>query len=412
MKQWVAVLSLIVGILVGKCGVLPLAWLLAGLGLGVLMLVLQYWRKGSPWLTLVWNVMLVGAIWCTLRQEMKQGEDDEPTLVERLSVKASAYAHDCWQQSGLAQADMAVLQAMLLGDRTLLTRDQKMQFRQAGVQHLLALSGLHLGILIAVLSFLYLRRMRHSRWRWAVLLLTLMVMWGYGLLTGMPQSLLRAMLMTTFFYINMFAYREGNGGIILVNTLLIMLLLDPLALFDIGTQLSFAAVAALLWLYPVLQGILPYALFPVNRWGRCLHGMWQMLMLSVTAWLGTMPLCLWYFGQFQPWQPLVSVLLVPLTTVLLYLALFLLLLSVCGLWILAKPFACVVGWVMQVENWALERASELPLGMMKCEGIHPGHVLMLYLLLVVMTIGITATPRARRYCYAVAMAGLVMLFLL
>jgi len=408
MKQWITTLSFLLGILVVHFVELPWIVYIPVAAVGFILFLLHHWHKANPWIMFVWNVCMFGAMYGSIRTQIHvyAADDEEPSPVERISEKARDYSRTCLMKCGIAEEDVAVLNAMLLGNRKDLTKEQKLQFRNAGAQHLLALSGLHLGIFIGALSFLFLKRARFTRWRWFVLTGCLSLLWGYCFLAGMPQSLLRAMLMTTLFYFSLFRTHESRGSLNLINTLLLMLIIDPFCVFDIGTQLSFSAVGAIVWLYPILERIIPYQIFPSNRLGELMRRVWQLFMVSVTAWLGTMPLCLYYFHQFQPWQPLSSVILVPLTSLLLYLALLLMILCVLGLWFVAIPFAKVVALCMQAEYGVLDFAGELPVSTLHCPHIHLGHICLLYLLFFIMGVSIQA-PKKVQY-----VGGLALLFVL
>lgn len=410
MQQWITVLGFSLGIGLASTG--WLSWPVLGMALltGLVMLAFQFKGRGNPWIALVWNVVVVGAVWGMARTQYRDGTDDSDSWVTIVAQCSSDFAHDRLVSSGLAEEHVSVLNAMLLGNRKALDQEQKQRFRGAGVQHLLALSGLHLGIFIALLSHLYLRRARFSRWRWPALVATLVLLWSYCLIAGMPQSLLRAMLMATLYYISLFSVGRAEGSVNLANTLLIMLLIDPAALFDIGTQLSFSAVAALIWLYPSLRTIVPDTAWGESRWMSWVRRMWSLLMVSVAAWLGTLPLCLFYFHQFQPWQPLVSVVLVPMTTILLYAALFLLLISIMGFWLLARPLAAMVGWYMEGENAVLDCAAQLPGSTIICQDIHVGHVVLLYLVLGILVVALRSTKKVMLLSIPVLLAVFLLLY--
>ncbi len=413
MRQWVTSAGFALGVFFAAT--LSLSWVAmsVALAVGCVLLFLDVRRKGNLWMSLVWNVVLAGAMWCTLRQGMHErwGEDGTPSMVERLSRKASSVSRESLMACGMSEEHVSVLNAMLAGDRKSLSAEQKYRFRGAGVQHLLALSGLHLGIFLALFSFLWLRRVRFTRWRWPVLWATMVLLWGYCFLAGMPQSLLRSVLMATLYYMALFRTEESHMGINLAHTMLLMLLIDPMCLFDVGTQLSFSAVAALTWLYPILDSMIPFSPFPADWRERWCKRVWRLFLVSLTAWLGTMPLCLFYFHQFQPWQPLVSVLLVPMTTLLLYLAVVLLLLGLCGLFLLSRPLAWLVGGYMDAENWILDVAGRLPGSTLFCPDIHWGHVVLFYLLLFLLGVGISSPRKVLLWTFpAVLLVFLVLLF--
>lgn len=413
MYSWIIAVCLSVGVIVAHFTGVSWTCMLIGLSVGAVFLVLQYKFKIHPLPIFVWNVILVGAMWYTIRSQIheKFAEDDSPSFIENVSHRVSSATRGYMIRTGISEQDVNVLNAMLLGDRDSLHYEQKMRFRNAGVQHLLALSGLHLGIFIGILSFLFLRRARYSRWRWPVLLGTLTLLWGYCLVAGLPQSLLRAMLMTTLYYVCLYLRSYINSAVTLANTAWLMILIDPNAVFDLGTQLSFVAVAAILWIYPQLSNMLPLQYFPKTRWGRASRRLWSLFCVSLAAWFGTMPLCLYYFHQFQPWQPLTSVVLVPLTCLLLYFTVVLLTICLLHLWMLAGLVAKVVSAFMIVENTILEFAGSLPFSTLRCSNIHLGHVALLYLLMFIYVVGASSTRRVQRYAFLSLVATIAVLLL-
>lgn len=226
-----------------------------------------------------------------------------------------------------------LLSALLLGARGLLPGEAKQAFRTAGVAHLLALSGLHLGILAALgWSLLGLVRIRRG-WRY---LLLLPLVWGYVLLGGARISLVRAGIMFTL--LGLF-YLLWERGLVLKRwhdpleglglAAVVVLILWPWSALDLGFQLSFAATFAILLLWPgwgesQLRGRLPRPL----RWGA------DLLAASAFAQAGTIPLVGSAFGYIAPWGLLANLLLIPWTGVILG----------AGLVILAiSPFPWAVG---------------------------------------------------------------------
>ena len=226
-----------------------------------------------------------------------------------------------------------LLSALLLGARGLLPGEAKQAFRTAGVAHLLALSGLHLGILAALgWSLLGLVRIRRG-WRY---LLLLPLVWGYVLLGGARISLVRAGIMFTL--LGLF-YLLWERGLVLKRwhdpleglglAAVVVLILWPWSALDLGFQLSFAATFAILLLWPgwgesQMRGRLPRPL----RWGA------DLLAASAFAQAGTIPSVGSAFGYIAPWGLLANLLLIPWTGVILG----------AGLVILAiSPFPWAVG---------------------------------------------------------------------
>lgn len=414
--QWITLLSFAFGILLASMIHLPMFWLIVALAVGFLAQFLYRYVHvlSNPWYTFAWNVAVMGAIWFNVRAEysFSDSSGEEKSFIEAVSQRTASYARDCLVRGGVSEDDATVLGAMLLGDRKSLSREQKMRFREAGVQHLLALSGLHLGIFIGVFSFLFLRRARISRRKWTILFAVLAVLWTYCVVAGMPRSLLRAMIMASLYYLSYFAYSYSRVDVNLATTALIMLLIDPSALFDVGTLLSFSAVGALIWLYPILKSIAYYdPAVKHTRVKRIAYRVWQLACISFAAWLGTMPLCLYFFHQFQPWQPIASILLVPMTTLLLYIAAVFLVLCLLHCWLLASPLALLLTWYMKVENAVLDAAGALPGSTIYRSDMHFGHVLLLYLLFCAMAIGLEGTMKVKWMSLFVMLFTLLVLFL-
>lgn len=211
--------------------------------------------------------------------------------------------------------ERALVTALLTGERDGLSVATREAFGRAGVSHLLAISGLHIGIVAAGFFFLFSRllsRFSFFLWRaWtrkAAALITIIPVLGYGWLAGMSSSTQRAVLMVGVFLLTFLAGRRQNG----INTLgfaaMVILIVFPPALFDVSFQLSFAAVLA------ILMGM---ACLPVVDRGasvgrRAVRRVLVFLAVSFFAILGTFPLVMHYFNQFSFAALLSNAILIPM----------------------------------------------------------------------------------------------------
>ncbi|MDO5751327.1 MAG: ComEC/Rec2 family competence protein, partial [Rothia sp. (in: high G+C Gram-positive bacteria)] len=142
----------------------------------------------------------------------------------------------------------AILSALTLGDKSTLSPTVRALFSDTGVSHVLALSGLHLGILFSLLQLFLLRPMRWGRWFFIAQGLALMSLWGFVLLAGAPLSLQRSAWMFTLLQLGLCLQRaQGATPNNLALASLVILSFSPLSLFDVGFQLSFLAVAGIVW---------------------------------------------------------------------------------------------------------------------------------------------------------------------
>lgn len=190
------------------------------------------------------------------------------------------------------QDEYAVASALLLGYKEDLSEDLRTTYAQTGSMHALAVSGTHVGLVYAALYFLIRRIPWRGGWRrWGDTALVLLGIWVFALITGASPSVMRASMMFTLFLVGKALYRQASTWNVLGATAFILLLYNPYNLFDLGFQLSFAAVAGIVGIMPVLQRYSP-------RLPRWLESAWAVLLVGIAAQLGTLPLSLYYFHQF------------------------------------------------------------------------------------------------------------------
>ena len=205
--------------------------------------------------------------------------------------------------------DMAVLSAMTLGHRGLVDAETRALYSETGASHVLALSGLHLAILYALFEYTLgaWSRRRSLPWQVGVGLLGLGFIWAFAFLTGFPASLVRAALMFSIVRLLLFFSRPPRPLHSLTLAVLVMLVVSPSWLFDVGFQLSCAAVAGILILRPLLPTLQWFSLRPTlppytplprfTRWKKsAVRFVYELLAVSLAAQAGTAPLVAYYFN--------------------------------------------------------------------------------------------------------------------
>ena len=207
--------------------------------------------------------------------------------------------------------ELAVLRALAIGDKAGLTRDLRAAYRASGATHLLALSGLHVGLVYALLAWL-LRPLGGHRaarlLRSAVMLLSL---WTYALVTGLSASISRAVLMITFYEISGHLSGDRDGLSALAGSALLLMLFRPETPRDIGFQLSYIAVLSILLFYPWLSSRL-------QARSRLLRKVWELLSVSLCCQATCGVLAWFYFGTFPRYFLLTTLMAIPLTTAVMY----------------------------------------------------------------------------------------------
>ncbi|MEX0980513.1 MAG: ComEC/Rec2 family competence protein [Bacteroidales bacterium] len=210
------------------------------------------------------------------------------------------------------EAGAAVLSAITLGYKTLLDRSTRQAFTDAGAMHLLAVSGLHVGIVWWILDLL-LRFPRYSGfWRTTKLLIILVILWFYATITGLSESVTRSVTMFSLVAFSKTVNRQSN----IYNTLLLsgflLLFLKPDRIMEPGFQLSYLAVFGIITIQPLCGKLYVSCIKPI-RW------ILDLVSVSIAAQLATLPLVLLYFNQFPVWFILTNLGAIPLVTLILVL---------------------------------------------------------------------------------------------
>ena len=260
---------------------------------------------------------------------------------------------DRLSESGVDGSVYAVVAAMSLGDKSQLTKELKDTYAVSGASHILALSGLHLGIIYTLLSLL----LSHRRWQVVSQVVIIVCIWLFVFLVGMSASVVRSAVMFTIYALLSLGHRDRMSVNTLAFAAIVMLLFNPMSLFDIGFQLSFMAVLAILLFYPLFENVWSQP-FLFNH--RIFRWLWMMLTVSCAAQIGVAPLVAYYFGRFSNYFLLANLVVVPAATLILYLSLLVLLIP---------SFAYLLIYIVEALNRLLTGIATLPGA--SIEGLHP-----------------------------------------
>ncbi len=214
----------------------------------------------------------------------------------------------------------AILQALLLGDRSQVEDSHREAFAQTGLMHLLAVSGLHV-LLVGMVLYTLLRPILHRfRLRWQIVELlraasTIVVLLLYMLLTGSPPSVVRAVVMAVLLIGSILLQRTTHTLNTLGVAAIVLLMLRPTALFDAGFQLSMSAVAGIVALNPRLEDACRHVLPESMHQNAAGEWLMSMTTVSVAATLGTAPVLLHHFGFVALGGLVLNTIAIPLTAV-------------------------------------------------------------------------------------------------
>ncbi len=246
-----------------------------------------------------------------------------------------------------------LLEAMVLGRRDELGADLLNSYISAGAVHVLAVSGLHVGVFFSLVSWCLSGLRRNKRGKWIYLAIIIFLLCAYAIITGLSPSVVRASLMCVTFALSQAFARQHHGINTLALSAFLILLLDPLSLFSVGFQLSYAAVLGIILFYPLFKNSVETDIFPL-RW------LWQITLVSLSAQVFTFPLSIYYFHQFPTYFLLVNPFVIGLTTILIYSAVALLLGSIFHFQPLTDFLAYWTEGIAQIMNAFVQIPRRLP----------------------------------------------------
>jgi competence protein ComEC len=314
-------------------------------------------------------------------------------------------------QSGLDTGPRSMIEALVLGQRQNVDPEITRSFRDAGVIHILALSGLHVGIILLILQFLTQRMIRWKYGRWMQSIFIIVFLWCFAILTGMSPSIMRAVTMFSFVAVGMNIKRKASTFHSLTLSAFFLLLIDSRLLFQVGFQLSYMAVFAIVLLQPVIKNLWTWDQ-PIKNF------FWNILSVTLAAQIGVAPLSIFYFHQLPGLFLLGNMLLLPMLPLIIGASLLLIALLFSGV-----PYSWLVislNYTLQFIIKTVERISSYDQFIFKDIYLETYEVILCYLILFSCAFYIkpflTRSKRERHirvipnWFFHVAAVGLIVLF--
>ena len=353
------VISLMTGIVMGRYVSLPFSWWYLLLGGVIITILLSRWAHLQS-VAIVLCFVLLGAFmaerqsWETFRNsEIVQKDTTRLERSRAFFLHQRSLLLQRLVDGGVADEAYAVVAAMALGDKSALTKELKDTYSVTGASHVLALSGLHLGIIYMILSLLVVRR----RWRMVSQLLVLISIWAFVFLVGMSVSVVRSAIMLSVYALLSLGHRRKMSVNTLAFTAMVMLVANPRSLFDVGFQMSFMAVFSILIWMPILGRVVKedYLMdHKIVRW------LWGLVTVSCAAQMGVAPLVAYYFGRFSSYFLLTNLIVIPAATLILWLTLIVL---------MVPSLAYLLLYIVKGLNTILSKMAAFPGA--SIDGLHP-----------------------------------------
>lgn len=274
------------------------------------------------------------------------------------------------EKSGLTGDNLSVAKTLLLGQREGMDRSLLRAYSDAGAMHVLAVSGLHVGIVLLLLNGLLRPLKRGKNGGALVALLLLIGIWLYALITGLSPSVFRASIMFSLIVVGKALQRDVSVYQSVLVSAFLLVLTDPLIIFQVGFQLSYLAVLGIVFLQPKVVRLVYFKHLPLRK-------AWEMTAVSIAAQLATFPLGMYYFHQFPNFFLLSNFLVVPLAFLLLIngIALF-----VCyGVPYLENVVVDLFDYLLFLLNGGVHWIEQLPHAVIRGISIEWAEVLLIYL---------------------------------
>lgn len=264
-----------------------------------------------------------------------------PTSLRGFSENIRNHIIHKLSETPIEKAQRVIIQALILGQRKDISKEMYGEYIAAGALHILAVSGLHVGILFLILSWLFkpLEYLKFGKQAKSVLLL--LFLWGFAILAGLSPSVVRAVTMFSFFGLAGMLDRPTNSFNTLFLSFFTLLVFNPNWLYHVGFQLSYLAVFFILWIQPELyKSYIPKFYLDKLLWG--------IITVTLAAQIGIAPLSLYYFHQFPGLFFITNLVILPFLAIILAGGLLVIILTIIG----QLPNSLALGY-----NWLIKQLN-------------------------------------------------------
>lgn len=267
----------------------------------------------------------------------------------RLAQQCRLKLLDISRKMNIDGNEFAIISALTLGYTDAISPELRDSFSVTGASHILSVSGLHVGIIYVMLGLMlgFLDKWKRTRKiKWIAVILFL---WFYAFVTGLSPSVSRSVFMFSLFAVAKITDRQSSVYNNIFLSAFVLLIINPMWLFNVGFQLSYSALLAILYFQPKIAKWLVFK-------NRILTYCWELTSVSIAAQLGAAPLCLYYFHQFPNYFLLSNFVGVPLSGIIIYLDVALLITNSIPMigsivsWLLVTTTKLMYGGLQIIEN--------------------------------------------------------------
>jgi competence protein ComEC len=292
--------------------------------------------------------------------------------------------------------NFAVAAALILGDKSFLDTEILMSYSAAGAMHVLAVSGLHVGMIFLFLQFAF-SWIRKTERKWLYPVIVLLFLWFYALLTGFSPSVQRAATMFSFVVIGQSINRPTNIYNSLAASAIFLMIINPMIIYKVGFQLSYIAVIGIVYFHPKI-----FNLFYIKWWLP--RKLWEITVISIAAQISTFPLTLYYFHQFPTYFFVSNLFVIPLASLILAFGFAYLAFGSIGIY---QPFEWFLETTITVMNKGIMLVDSLPYSLFYGQYLHKIELYSLYLIILTFMLYISWRMKRHLFYAMYMLAGLL-----
>ncbi len=321
--------------------------------------------------------------------------------IYRFSYWMRDFLLETMRNLGIQDEEYAVAAAILLGYDDSLPQELRQKYVAAGAMHILCVSGLHVGVIFMVFSYmLFFLDERKKNQRVAKQFILLVLIWFYALIAGLAPSILRATIMLSFLIIGNIINRNGVVLNSLAASAFILLCVNPANLFDVGFQLSYAAVIGIVTLQR------PIAMLFYSKY-KIINKVWEITSVTIAAQIATIPFTIYYFHQFPTYFWLSNLFMSPVSSVVIIGGMLMLLLffipyvNVIIAWLVSK--------MIHVMNYGVCWIESLPSSIIK--GLYISEMQFVILLFVLLAVLLFVQLKNKTILFSIMIMSILFLLL-
>lgn len=265
------------------------------------------------------------------------------------------------------EREQNIAKAMVIGQRDEITSEMKHVYQSTGTSHILAVSGLHVGIIYLVFSSIF-KFLKRSHFRWIYYSLMFFTLWSYAIITGLSPSVIRASTMLSFILLAEMSKRNSNIYNTVIASAFFILLIAPNLIYSVSFQLSYMAVLGIIYLYHKIYRLIFIKSISIDFF-------WKITAISFSVQIATFSITIFYFNQFPTIFPITNLIAIPTATIVIVGSIGLFLTSFLPL------IPSIIGYVLQIwislYNTIMVYFSDFPFTVVEDIYLKPAHVFLL-----------------------------------